>query len=236
MALTPLQEIFVLLEDEKEVPLFRLNRWGKQARGVIAKLKKYGWITRINTNDDILYKITEKGEKAADKILAPLKHTGNWDGRWRLVMFDIPESKRDVRDKLRRSLSNLGMGILQASVWISPNDIRKDVTEITERLDLGTTLKFFEVTRNSTLDKTIIETSWNLPELEDTYKSYILRSERILKSIDKDPNVRFTTKKLILEYATILQKDPILPWEFREKDILRKTAHQLYLKLRTFVV
>ena len=38
MALTPLQEIFVLLEDEKEVPLFRLNRWGKQARGVIGKL------------------------------------------------------------------------------------------------------------------------------------------------------------------------------------------------------
>ncbi len=236
MALTPLQEIFVLLEDEKEVPLFRLNRWGKQARGVISKLKKYDWITKVDGKDETFYKITEKGEKAVDKLLAPLKTTGKWDGRWRLVMFDIPESKRDVRDKLRRSLSKLGMGILQASVWISPNDIRKDITETVERLNLGTTLKCFEVTRNSTLDKTIIEKSWNLPELDDNYKSYILRSERILKSINKSPNARFTAKKLIFEYASILQKDPILPWEFRQNDNLRKRAHEVYQNLRKFAV
>ena len=236
MALTPLQEIFVLLEDEKEVPLFRLNRWGKQARGVIGKLKKSGWITKIDGNDETYYKITEKGERAVDKFLGPLKTTGKWDGHWRLVVFDIPESKRDIRDKLRRSLSNLGMGILQASVWISPNDIQKEITEIAKRLNLGTALKFFLVTRNSTLDKTIIEKSWNLPELEASYQSYILRSERIMKSIGKDPNARFTAKKLIFEYAILLQKDPILPWEFREKDDLRQTAHQLYLKLRTFIV
>lgn len=236
MGLTPLQEIFVLLEDEKKVPLFRLNRWGKQARGVLAKLKKYGWAEKLSENGEIYYKITDKGDKAVDKLLTPLKTTGKWDGRWRLVMFDIPESRRDTRDKLRRALSNLGMGILQASVWISPNDIRKDVAEIVERLDLGTSLKFFEVTRNSALDRTIIDKSWNLPELEDSYKSFLLRSERILNAINKDPNACFTAKKLIFEYALLLQKDPIFPWEFRQKDELRQKTHQIYLKLRSFIV
>jgi len=236
MALTPLQEIFVLLEDEKSVPFFRLNRWGRKTRGVLAKLKKYGWTEKIAADNDIYYKITPKGEKAVDKFLKPLKTTGKWDGRWRLVTFDIPESQRDIRDKLRRALSNLGMGILQASVWISPNDIREEVLEIAKRLNLGAGLKFFEVTRNSSLDKTIIVKSWNLPELEDNYKLFILKSERILKSIERDPNVRFTSKKLIFEYALILQKDPILPWEFREKDDLRKRAHEVYQTLRKFAI
>lgn len=235
MALTPLQEIFVLLEDEKRVPLFRLNRWGKQARGVLGKLKKNEWVEKTSNDNEIYYQITPKGEKAVDKFLKPLKQTGKWDGRWRLVMFDIPESKRDIRDRLRRALTNLGLGILQASVWISPNDIKDEIREIAERLELGTTLKFFEVSRNLSLDKTIITKSWNLPELEDNYRLYILDAERILKSIQKDPNSRFTAKKMIFNYALILQKDPKLPLEFREKDDLRQRAHQLYLKLRTFI-
>ena len=174
MSLSPLQEIFVLVEDEKKVPLFRLNRWGKQTRGVLAKLKKYEWIEKIVENDEMYYRITPKGEKAIDRYLKPLRQSGKWDGRWRLVMFDIPESKRDIRDRLRRALSNLGLGILQASVWISPNDIKNEISEIAKRLDVGTNLKFFEVSRNQTLDQTIIEKSWNLPELEDQYHLFNL--------------------------------------------------------------
>lgn len=235
MALSPLEEIFILLEDEKKVPLYRLNRWGRKTRGVLAKLKKYGWAERTTSDDEACYQITPKGEKAIDKILRPLKETGKWDGKWRLVIFDVPETKRDVRDRLRRALSKLGLGILQASVWISPNDIKDEIEEIEKRLNLSGGLKFFEVTRNVNLDRTIIEKSWNLPELEDLYRQFTLRTERILRLIDKDPNPRYSAKKLIFEYASILQKDPILPWEFRNKDELRKKAHELYLKLRTYV-
>ncbi len=236
MALTPLQEIFVLLEDEKKVPLFRLNRWGKQARGVLAKLKKSDWIEKIINDGEVYYQITAKGEKAIDGYLKPLKQLGKWDGRWRLVMFDIPESERDVRDRLRRALTNLGLGILQASVWISPNDIKDEVKEIANKLNLGSKIKFFEVTRNKTLDKTIIEKSWNLPDLADNFRLFNLQAERVLKNIQKDPNARFSAKKYIFAYALLLQKDPKLPWEFRQKDELRKTAHELYLKLRDFAV
>lgn len=236
MTLLPMQEIFILLEDEKEVPLFRLNRWGKKTRGVLAKLKKLGWAEKIKKQDEIYYKITLKGEKEFDRVLKPLRATGSWDGRWRLVAFDIPENKRDVRDRLRRALAKLGLGILQASVWISPNDIKKEIDEIGKRLKISDSLRFFEVTRNTSLDKTIIEKSWNLPELEDAYRQINLEAARLQRISDKISNQRFSIKKIIFQYALILQKDPILPWEFRNKDDLRKKAHQNYLELRKLII
>lgn len=227
-----MQEIFILLEDEKEVPLYRLNRWGKSTRGVLAKLKKLGWAEKVQNNKEDSYRITAKGEKEFDKILKPLKTMGTWDGRWRLVIFDIPETQRSVRDRLRRNLDKLGLGILQASVWISPNNIQKEIEDIGERLKIKNSLKYFEVSRNQNLDKTIIEKSWNLPELFDNYRNFNLEAERAIKIMPKSPNPNFTIKKLIFEYALILQKDPILPWEFREKDEIRKIAHEKYLTLK----
>lgn len=235
MALTPLQEIFILLEDEKKVPLWRLARWGKKARGVLAKLKKSSWIEKKIIDGEACYIITQKGEREFDRVLNNLRQTGKWDGRWRLVIFNVPEKRRDLRDRIRRALSRLGMGILQPSVWISPKDIKNEIENIRERLNLKNTLKFFEVSRNSALDKTIIAKSWKLSDIEDEYKKFNFEAERIIKVIDKDPNPRFSAKKHIFSYALILQKDPILPWEFRQSDKLRQQAHELYLKLRSYV-
>jgi len=236
MSLSVMYEIFILLEDEKQIPLFRINRWGRQARGVLAKLKKLDWAKKIIVEREVYYEITEKGEKVIDEFLKPLKSSGKWDGRWRLVMFDVPESKRGLRDRLRRELTKLGMGTLQESVWISPNDIKKEIEKLAEKHLLSAEIKFFEVSQNTNLDKSIIEKSWNLPDLYDDYKKFNFQAQRILNSIDRDPNQNFIAKKMIFEYALILQKDPILPYEYREKDPLRKRAHELYLKLRSFVV
>ena len=47
----------------------------------------------------------------------------DWDGVWRLILFDVPESQRKLRDKLRFYLQNQGFGYLQNSVWISPDPV-----------------------------------------------------------------------------------------------------------------
>ena len=227
-----MEEIFILLEDEKQVPLYRINRWGNVAKGALSKLIKFGWVKKISHHLETVYQITPKGEKEIDRTLSSLKEKDKWDGRWRLVIFDIPETQRDVRDRLRRALKRLGMGILQASVWITPNDIKNEVQEIETKLGLESKLKYFEISRNNNLDQKIITKSWDLNELTDQYRKFNFIAERILKTIAKDPNPRFTAKKLIFEYALILKKDPILVAEFRKQDELRHQAQILYQKLR----
>ena len=52
-----------------------------------------------------------------------------WDGKWRLVIFDIPESSREKRDHLRYLLKQNKFCKLQASVFISPYPLNREALE-----------------------------------------------------------------------------------------------------------
>ena len=43
----------------------------------------------------------------------------NWDGKWRIVMLDLPEDRKSDRDGLRYLLKKAGFILLKNSVWIS---------------------------------------------------------------------------------------------------------------------
>ena len=234
MTLTPMQEILILLEDEKKVPLFRLNRWGRPARGALAKMKNMGFIKKEVIREETYYCITDAGEKYFDNLLAVLSENKKWDSRWRLVMFDIPEKNRATRDKLRRALTALGLGILQGSVWISSYDIKSEIDKISEKLNIPNSIRYFEVTASPALNEQIIEKSWNLPELNYEYEVFIKEGNRALRTMGKGNGDRFKAKTLIFKYALILKKDPKLPEAFIEQNILRKEAHDLYTKLRVY--
>ena len=236
MSLSTMQEILILLEDEKEVPLFRLNRWGRGARGTLSKLKNLGWAQKFIKESESYYKITDKGENYFDETLKVLKLPNKWDGNWRLVLFDIPENKRASRDKLRRALSNLGMGILQASVWISPLDIGNELNEISKRLKLENNIKYFQVSANENLNEQIIQKAWNNKETVFKLERFIKNAEWAIKKMGKGNGDRYNAKKLIFEYALILKNDPQLPLIFIEKNEIRKNARLIYHKLRNFII
>lgn len=79
--------------------------------------------------------ITEKGKlhaiqfKIEDMQIKTPKH---WDGKWRIVVFDIPEKMRNARNALRRKLKELGFYELQKSVMICPFECRDEVDFIVE--------------------------------------------------------------------------------------------------------
>ncbi|MBI5220900.1 MAG: CRISPR-associated endonuclease Cas2 [Candidatus Liptonbacteria bacterium] len=43
-----------------------------------------------------------------------------WDGRWRIVVYDIPTGQKRASNAFREKLKQLGLYPLQRSVWISP--------------------------------------------------------------------------------------------------------------------
>jgi len=45
-----------------------------------------------------------------------------WDGKWRVLIFDIPEKQRVLRNKVRHTLRMFGFAQLQGSVWVYPYD------------------------------------------------------------------------------------------------------------------
>ncbi len=62
-----------------------------------------------------------------------------WDKKWRIVIFDIPETMRAKRKKLRGLLGRLGFQKIQKSVWLTPYDFLGEVEELAREENL---LKF----------------------------------------------------------------------------------------------
>ena len=66
-----------------------------------------------------------------------LKNTGKWDGLFRIVIFDIPEEKRKVREFLREKLRNLGFQQLQKSVFVIRLECKDEIDFLRHSLEIA---------------------------------------------------------------------------------------------------
>jgi len=61
-----------------------------------------------------------------------IKKPTTWDGKWRIVMFDVPEKLRRLRDSLRLHFKEIGLIELQKSVFVYPYSCSKEIEFILE--------------------------------------------------------------------------------------------------------
>lgn len=84
--------------------------------------------------------ITQKGERELRLMEAKMyaiKKPHRWDGKWRMLIFDIPEKRQRIRARVREILSLIGFVRLQHSVWIYPYDCEDTVTLLKTDLMIG---------------------------------------------------------------------------------------------------
>lgn len=96
-------------------------------------MRERGLIELEKDQDKILVKLTELGKDALINLNGPAE---DWDGKWRLVMFDIPENKRLIRDLLRRRLRDWEFRLWQRSVWISKRDVALKLRKLISKLGI----------------------------------------------------------------------------------------------------
>lgn len=88
----------------------------------ISKLIASGYLKRDLHRGMRVLRITDKGRRhlLERQEAASIAKPRRWDGRWRIVIFDIQEPHRSTRDSIRRGLQAAGFEKLQDSVWIHP--------------------------------------------------------------------------------------------------------------------
>jgi phenylacetic acid degradation operon negative regulatory protein len=93
---------------------------------------------------DTLYRLTASGlvKQTSQGFLLTLEghklihsQKPQRDGVWKIIIFDIPESKRFVRTFLRAKLVGLGFKKWQHSIWVSPYRLHPELEQ--ELLDLA---------------------------------------------------------------------------------------------------
>ena len=118
----------------------------KQIRSAVNSLKYQKLIEYICEKDGkTTVKITEKGEtrlKAFAIDLIKIKKPKKWDGKWRLVMFDIPIRFTKGREALRYHLKDLNFFQFQKSAWVYPYPCEDEIIFIADFFGVG---KYVEV-------------------------------------------------------------------------------------------
>ncbi|OHA15256.1 MAG: CRISPR-associated endonuclease Cas2 [Candidatus Taylorbacteria bacterium RIFCSPLOWO2_02_FULL_43_11] len=117
---------------------------GALVRGVLQELKKpkekrvlaqnaiYNARKRLSqlgliSYENGLWYITEEGRKVlSTSVFGQFERPKKWDKKWRILIFDIGEDRRTLREKVRRTLVSVGFRRLQDSVWAYPYD-REDL-------------------------------------------------------------------------------------------------------------
>ncbi len=111
--------------------LKRMKKYNnKKVYDTFYNLKKQGLINFHQKDGQIYIFLTEKGKKKAGWMQINdliIKKPKKWDGKWRVVMFDIAQLKRIYREALRGKLKELGFYFFQKSVWILPYDCKEEI-------------------------------------------------------------------------------------------------------------
>jgi len=76
----------------------------------------------------------------------------SWDGKWRIILLDLPESRKNERESLRYLLKKAGFVLLKNSAWISPYPFEHLFENI--KKDLGLTNELMILTTNKLDDAT----------------------------------------------------------------------------------
>lgn len=194
---------------------------------------KTGNIEKVEKNGEIYIRLTSQGSKRAVREFPLLSlQKRKWDRKWRFVIFDIQEVNKNSRDSLRKKLKELGFGMIQKSVFISPHNVIKDLLEFIENLKLGESVYAFETLILSVGDlKELANKVWKLDALNEKYK-YIVERASEIKNIHLTAardRVNSLNKSLRSEYLGILLADPFLPKELLPSDWFGYEAKKLII-------
>ncbi len=198
---------------------------GRKLRAMAAR----GVIALPDPTDARILRLTERGHAIVNNGVCPPEQWGrNWDGLWRMILFDIAEVDRPVRTRLRKVLTTARMGYLQGSAWISPDPLgglRDEVRAITPDPE---SLLFFEGKPFAgESDASLVNGAWSLRRLRKAH-------EYCLGLLRRPPGVAasgaawmawLAEERTAWEEALAL--DPLLPDALLPADYLGKEVHAL---------
>lgn len=125
--------------------IFGLNKQPKNYSRYFSKLRKQKFIQIEQVGNDDMISLTEKGKKVFLRFNyenLEIKQKRIWDRNFRMVIFDIPETKRNARDSLREKMKELGLVKFNDSVWVYPYPCQKEIDFIANYWHIGRYVHF----------------------------------------------------------------------------------------------
>ncbi|MFE1048578.1 PaaX family transcriptional regulator C-terminal domain-containing protein [Streptomyces olivaceus] len=158
-----------------------------------------------------------------------------WDGRWTVVAFSVPEQARGLRTALRSRLRLLRFAALYDGVWVSPHDLGADAQALLRELGIetATVLRSAAVPGGTRQGDPV--SAFGLTALGTEYRAFTERYEPVLESLAAgliSPAEALRTRtELRVAWRRFPETDPDLPAELLPPDWDRPRAQQVFLEI-----
>lgn len=198
-------------------------------RNYISRLYKKGYISKIRKGRNIFIRLTADFWKIEKSSITVKKehYKKRWDGKWRILIYDIPESIKHRRESLRQFIRELGFGMVQESCWVSSYDYSDVLYDFLQKKKILDYVCMYEgkFYAGKSID-ILVEEVWKLKSLSERYEVLINSCKETSDAIMKNP---LTTQKyyqmyyqLYDEYIRLLKLDPFLPDKFLKAQLFVK--------------
>jgi phenylacetic acid degradation operon negative regulatory protein len=178
---------------------------------------------------DRLYRLTAEGRLHALGGRDPQERwSRTWDGRWLLVLFDVPVTHNHDRKRLRRYLIQRGFGYLQNSVWITPDALDQEMKILVGGKINVESLIFMEARPCAgESDEAIVAGAWDFERINGLYSRLLEVLNQCADVTGRNASAKALLRWLALERETwiaAISSDPLLPETLLPADYLGKIA------------
>ena len=163
-----------------------------------------------------------------------------WDGKWRIISYEIPESRREIRDHLRREMQGWGLGPWHRSFWLTPHPVFERLKELVVGKEEEKYIQAFSADHSFGQRAILIEKVWMIKELDEKYREMFKKWHDILAS-----DVGALTPKnskiekfllVISEYVTLLREDPGLPKQLIGEQWIGFEAYNIFKEIKSILL
>jgi len=213
--------------DDKTQKIFDLSL-NQKTKGTLSGLIKEGFI--LKTESENVYQLTEKGFYDLCLKFPSFRYLKDkWDGRWRVISYEIPEKKRELRDRLRREMQGWGLGPWHRSFWLTPHPIIETLRQLVSQKEEEKYIQAFEAEHSFGDREVLIEKVWLKSEIDKKYRDMFKKWHDTL-SLEGDKIDKF--RKVINEYIELLRLDPGLPVELVGEKWIGVEAYNIFMEIR----
>ncbi|MFG2003271.1 PaaX family transcriptional regulator C-terminal domain-containing protein [Spirillospora sp. NPDC048911] len=185
-------------------------------RSTLTRMAGRGLLARHRQGRRMHFGLTQRSERILRDGEARVWRRGavneDWDGRWTVLSFSMPESWQRQRHDLRSRLTWAGFGPLGNGTWIAPSQVDLGpVLATLDGLDMSRRVKVFHGTAGEPTDVTqMIRDAFDLDELAAGYQEFLDRWDRP-DPIPKAPHDLARYLWMMTEWLQLIRIDPRLP-------------------------
>lgn len=223
---------FVLIDDNLQ-RIFDIY-FNQKTKGVLASMINKGLVEKEDVSGVTKHRITDKGLDALCLEFPYFRFFHNeWDGTWRIISYEIPESKRHLRDSLRREMRGWGLGPWHRSFWLTPHPIIPNLRELVSGKESQKYIQAFESTHVYGDMTDLVEKVWEKSKLDKVYRD-LFKSWHGFLSDERDNTEKMA--EVVYSFLRVVRDDPGLPKGLMGRDWIGFEAMKLYSEIRSILL